>query len=160
MGDVGHHRALGGINRSLWRENAVHAEGFHEPPFLVLGFVAGTCHRAGMAYGARQLGLPTADYARHDWLAEFETVLVVATRFRIEYRRLAARITAKRVGKITRRVMDIDVLARRDERRRSPSFRRQILCDSGREAAGIREERHRALDQHLFGIVAAKCATD
>src|SRR6201988_1085019 len=106
MGDVGHPRSLGGINRSLGRENAVHAEGFHKPPFLVLGFVAGTCHRAGMAYRTRQLGLPAADHAGHDWFAEFETVLVVATRFRIEYRRLAARITLKRIGKITRRVMD------------------------------------------------------
>ena len=75
---------LAEINRSLRRENAVHAEGFHKPAFLVLGLVAGTCHRAGMAYGARQLGLPATDYAGHDWLAEFETVLVVTTGFRIQ----------------------------------------------------------------------------
>src|SRR6516225_8810521 len=110
MGDVGHHGALGRINWSLWCENAVDAEGLHKPAFLILGLVAGTSHRARMAHGARQLRLPTADHARYDWLAEFETVLVITTGFGIKYRRLAARIVLKRVDKITRRVVDIDVL--------------------------------------------------
>src|SRR6516162_9360712 len=127
MGDVGHHHAFGRINWSLWCENAVDAEGLHEPALFILGLVAGTGHRASMAHGTRQLRLPTADHARYDWLAEFETVLVITAGFGIKDRRLAARIVLKRVNKISCRVMDIDVLAWRYQSCGTPPFGRQIL---------------------------------
>src|SRR5215467_9997840 len=111
MRDVSHHRAFGRINWSLRCENVVNTEGLYEPALFILGLVAGPCHRAGVAHGPGQLGLPTADHARYDRLPEFETMLVITAGFGIKYRRLAARIVLKGVSKITRCVMDIDVLA-------------------------------------------------
>jgi hypothetical protein len=43
------------IGRS-WREDRVHAELVHEPPFLGEGIVAAAGHRARMADRTRQLG--------------------------------------------------------------------------------------------------------
>src|SRR6516165_11445893 len=160
MSDVRNHGTVCRINWPLRSEYAVYAEGLHEPAFLVFGLITGPCHGAGVTYGARQLGLPTTDNARNNWFAEFETALVVTAWLGIKDRRLATQIALQCIGKIASRVMDIDVLSRRDQRRRSPPFRRHILGDSGGEAAGIGEDRHRALEQHLFGIVAAERAAD
>src|SRR6516164_4646851 len=131
MSDVRNHGTVCRINRPLRSEYAVYAEGLHEPAFLVLGFITGPCHGAGVTYGARQLGLPTTDNARNNWFAEFEAALVVTAWLGIKDRRLATQIALQCIGKIASRVMDIDVLSRRDQRRRSPPFRRHILGDSG-----------------------------
>ena len=56
--------------------------------------------------------------------------------------------------------MDVDVLAGRDERRRSPACRGEILGDRGGEVAGVREEGDRALDQRFVGRVAAERASE
>src|SRR5215469_11021669 len=148
-----HHRLLG-------REDLIDAEALHEPVFLVLGLVAGAGHGAGMPHGARQLRLPTTDDASDDRLAEYDSMLVVAAGLGIEHRGLAANVVVEGVRKVPCRVMDVDVLAGGDERGRPPAFGAEILRNSGREAAGVRENRNRSLQQHFLGIVPAKRSAD
>ena len=144
----------------LRREDVVHTERVHEPPLLVLRSVAGTGHGAGMADGPRKLRLPAPHDTGDDGFAEIDAMLVVAARLGIEDGGLAAVVVLQGVRKVARSVVDVDVLARRDDGRRAPPFGAEILRYRRAEAARIGEDRDRALDQHFFWVIAAKCPTD
>ena len=160
VGDVGDDRALGGHHRVLRREQALDAEGLHEPALLVLGPVARARHRACVADGAGQLRLPAADDAGDDRLSPVDAVLVVAAGLGVEHRRLRAVVGGEGMREVGGGVVDVDVLAARDERRRAPAGRAEILGDRRREAARVREDRHRSFQQRLLGVVAAERAAD
>jgi len=113
-----------------------------------------------MSHRSRQLRLPTADDAGNDRLAEFDSMLVIAAGLGIEHRRLAANVVVEGVREVACCVMDIDVLAGGDERGRPPAFGTEILRDGGGEAAGVRENRNRPLEQNFLGIVPAERAAD
>ena len=158
--DVGDHGALGRNDGTLGREQGVDAEGVHEPVFLVLGPVARSGHGAGMAHRAGELGFPAADHAGDHRLAEIEVVLVIAAGFGIEHRGLAAVVVLEGVGEIARGVMDVDVLAGGDQRGRAPPFGREILRNRRGEAAGIRKDRDRALEQRFLGKITPERTAD
>ena len=160
VGDVGHDRAFGGDDRLLGREYSIHAESLHEPSLLVLGLVAGTRHRPGVSHGPRQLGFPAADHARHHRLVEVDAVLVIAAGLGIEHRGFAARVVLERVGEIARGIVDVDVLAGRDQGRRSPAFGCEILGDRCCEPAGVGKNRDRTFEQDLLGTVTSECAAN
>ena len=112
---------------------------------LACGVVVAAGHRAGVADRARQLRFPAPDDAGDDRLGEVGVELVVAARLDIEHRRLAARVVGQREGELGRGVVDVDVLAARDQRRRAPARHAQIGGDRGGEVAGVGEDRDRAL---------------
>ena len=160
MRDVGDDGTLGGNDRVFGREDGVDAERLHEPALLVLGPVARPCHGAGMADRARQFGFPAPDDAGHHGFAEIDSVFVVATRLGVEDGSLRAIIVFEGMGKITRRVVDVDVFARRDDRGRAPAFGSQILSDGRREATRVGQECDRPFDKRFIRMVAAKCAAN
>ena len=86
--------------------------------------------------------------------------LVVAAGLAVQHRGARAAVVAQRVREVARAVVDVDVLARRHQRRRAPALGRQVLRDRGREAARVREDRDRALQQRLVRVVAAERAAD
>src|SRR5262249_42727602 len=136
------------------------AEALHEPAFLVLGPIAGAGHGAGMSYSSRQFRFPTANDAGDDRFAEFDSMLVIAAGLSIEHRGLAADVVVEGVREVPGCIMDVDVLAGRDERGGAPAFGAQILRDRGGEAPGVRENRNRSLEQYFLGIVPAERAAD
>ena len=160
VGDVGDDRALLRHHRVVRREDRGDAERLHEPVFLVLGPVARARHRAGMADRARQLRLPAPDDAGDHRLRPFDAVLVVAARLGIEHRRRRPVVRREGMGEVRAGIVDVEVLAARDERRRAPAGGAEILRDRGGEAARVREDRHRPLDQRLVRMVAAERPAD
>ena len=113
-----------------------------------------------MAHRAGQLGFPPPDHAGHHGLAEIQIVLVVAPGLHIEHRRLGPLVRLQGVGEVAGRIVDVDVLAGGDERRRAPALGGEILGDGGGEAAGVGEDRDRAFQQRLLGVIAAERAAD
>jgi hypothetical protein len=83
---------------------------------------------------------------------EFGVELVISARLDVEDRRLAARVVRECEREFGRGEMDVDVLAARDERRRSPAGHAQIGRDRRREVARVREDRDRALASASSGL--------
>ena len=160
VGDVGDDGTLLRHDGVVGREDRVDPERLHEPAFLVLRPVAGARHGAGMANRAGQLRLPAPDDAGDDRLGPFDAVLVVAAGLGIEHRRRRAVVDGEGAGEVRAGVVDVEVLAARDQRRRSPAGGAEILRDCGGEAARVGEDRDRALDQRLLGVVAAERPAD
>src|SRR5215831_10281750 len=142
----------------IGRKDFIHAKAFHEPAFLVLGCVARAGHRAGVSDRSCQLRLPPSDDASDDRLAEFNPALVVTAGLGVEHRGLAAHVIVECMSEVARCIVDIDVFSRRDERARPPTFRAEILRDRGCEAAGIRKDSNRSLEQYFFRVIAAQRA--
>ena len=147
-------------DRVLRREDRRDAEGLHEPAFLVLGLVARARHGAGMADGTGELRLPAADDAGDDGLRPVDPVLVVAAGLGVEDGGLVAVVGGEGAGEVGAGVVDVEVLAGGDEGGRPPARGAEVLGDGGGEAARVREDRHRALDQALLRMVAAERAAD
>ena len=158
--DVGHHRAARRELRIVGREEAVDAELVHEPAFLRVRIVVAAGHCTGMADRSRQLALPAADDAGDDRLGEVRVELVIAAGLAIQHRRLAACVVGEREGELGRGVVDVDVFAAGDHRRRAPAAHSQVLRDRRAEAAGIRQDRDRSLAQRVGRVVAAERAAD
>ena len=113
-----------------------------------------------MADRAGELGLPATDDAGDDGLLRLQSQLVVAAGLGVHHRGLAAIVVAQRVDELGRREVDVDVLAAGDRGRGTPAGGRQVVGDGGGEVAGVGEDRDRALEQGLAGIVAAQRAAD
>ena len=160
VGDVGHHRTAGREHRVFRREDIVNPELGHEPLFLGLGIVVAAGHRAGVTDRAGQLRLPAPDHAGHHRLGEGGIELVETARLSIEDGGLGAGVIGEREGKLGRGVVDVHVLAARDQRGGAPAGHAEIGGDRGGEVAGVREDRDRALAQGLGRTVSAERPAD
>src|SRR6266511_714160 len=160
MSDVGDDGSFHREDRLLRREDAVDAEHLHEPPLLCDGIVCATRHRAGMTNGAGQLVLPAPNHAGHKRLGKLGVKLVIAARLHVKRRRLAACVVGKRESELGCGVVDVDILAARDQRRCAPAGHAKIRGNGRGEIAGIREDCDRSLPERLVGTVAAESPAD
>ena len=109
---------------------------------------------------AGELRLPAPDHAGDHRLGEGGIKLVVAARLGIEHGGLGAGVIGEREGELGRGVVDVHVLAARDQGGGAPAGHAQIGGDRGGEVAGVREDRDRALAQGLGRTVSAEGAAD
>jgi hypothetical protein len=78
-----------------------------------------------MANRSRQLRLPATDDAGNNRLAEINAILVITTGLGIECGRFGAVVVLQSVCEVTSGIMDVDILAGRNDGCRAPALGRE-----------------------------------